>query len=154
MNNYACYERRIHYAEILTSTFDSNRTSSTMVLFDFAEDDQQRIRHILLIVLLIHFHNTIRDQHLLLRKAIVRPSESPWRKLYDHADKSSFLHVTGLNRRTFVMLMEHVFDLEALARRRHGRPRLLGPEGYLGLLLFLMLSINAVYVDKSDSVRM
>jgi hypothetical protein len=46
--------------------------------------------------------------------------------------------MTGLNRHAFVMLMEHVFDLEALARRRCGRPCLLGPEGYLGLLLFYL----------------
>jgi hypothetical protein len=138
MNIYACYEWRIHYYEIITLTFNSNRTSSTMVHLDFVKDDQQRIRHILLIVLLIHFHNTIRDPHLLLRKAIVCPSKLLWRKLYDHADESSFLHVTGLNRRAFAMLMEHVFDLEALARRRHGCPCLLGPEGYLGLLLFYL----------------
>jgi hypothetical protein len=109
-----------------------------MVLFDFVKDDQQRICHILLIVLLIHFHNTIQDRHLLLRKAIVHPSDLPWRKLYDHADESSFLHVTGLNRRAFLMLMEHVFNLEALARRHCGHPCLLEPEGYLGLLLFYL----------------
>jgi hypothetical protein len=112
-----------------------------MVLFDFVEDDQRRICHILLIVLLIHYRNNIQDRHHLLRLAIVHPSESPWRRLYDHADEASFLHVTGLNQRAFVMLMDHVFDLEALARRCHGRPRLLGPEGYLGLILFYLGSI-------------
>jgi hypothetical protein len=109
-----------------------------MVLFDFVEEDQRRIRHILLIVLLIHYHNNIQERHCLLRLAIVHPSESPWRRLYGQADGASFLHVTGLNRRTFVMLMDHVFDLEALARHCRGRPRLLGPEGYLGLLLFYL----------------
>ncbi len=69
---------------------------------------------------------------------IFRPSNLPWRKLYDHADESSFLHMTGLNRRAFVMLMEHVFGQEALARRCRGHPPLLGPEGYLGLLLFYL----------------
>ncbi len=107
-----------------------------MVLFDSIENNQRRIYCILLIVLLIHFYNTIQGWHLLLWKAIVRLSESPWRRLYDHADEASFLHVTGLNRRTFVMLMDQVFDLEALVCRHHGRPCLLGPEGYLGLLLF------------------
>jgi hypothetical protein len=34
--------------------------------------------------------------------------------------------------------MDHLFDLEALARRPCGRPCLLGPEGYLGLLLFYL----------------
>ncbi len=46
--------------------------------------------------------------------------------------------MTGLNRRAFVMLMDRVFDLEALARHCRGRPCLLGPEGYLGLLLFYL----------------
>jgi hypothetical protein len=109
-----------------------------MVLFDYIKDNQWRSCHILLIVLLIHFHNTIRDWHLLLRKAIVCPSKSPWRRLYDHADKASFLHVNGLNPRAFVMLMDHVFDLEALACCCCGHPCLLGPEGYLGLLLFYL----------------
>ncbi len=46
--------------------------------------------------------------------------------------------MTGLNRHAFVMLMDHVFDLEALARRRLGRPCLLGPEGYRWLILFYL----------------
>jgi hypothetical protein len=46
--------------------------------------------------------------------------------------------MTGLNRRAFVMLMDHVFDLVAFARRCRGHPRLLGPEGYLGLILFYL----------------
>jgi hypothetical protein len=46
--------------------------------------------------------------------------------------------VTGLNHRAFAMLMEHVFNQEAIACRHRGRPHLLGPEGYLGLLLFYL----------------
>jgi hypothetical protein len=139
MDNYACYKRRIHYCEIITSTFNSNLPSITMVLFEFLDDNQERIRHILLIVLLIHLHNTIRNRHYLLCRAIVPPSKSPWRKLYDHADELSFLHITGLNCHAFAMLMEHVFDMEAILARRHrGHPCLLGPEGYLGLLLFYL----------------
>ncbi len=34
--------------------------------------------------------------------------------------------------------MDHVFDLEALARHCCGHPHLLDPEGYLGLLLFYL----------------
>jgi hypothetical protein len=109
-----------------------------MVLFDFVEDNQRHISRVLLIILLIHYHNHIQDWHQLLQLAIVHPSESPWRRVYDHADEASFLHRTGLNRHAFVMLMDHVFDLEALAHRRHGCPHLLGPEGYLGLLLFYL----------------
>jgi hypothetical protein len=109
-----------------------------MVLFEFVENDQERICLILMMVLLIHLHNTIRDRHFLLRKGSVPLSKLPWRKLYNHADKLSFLHITGLNRHAFAMLMNCMFDLEALARRRRGRTRLLGLEGYPGLLLFYL----------------
>ena len=34
--------------------------------------------------------------------------------------------------------MEYIFDLDELTPRRRGRPRLLGPDGYLGLVLFYM----------------
>ena len=59
-------------------------------------------------------------------------------EIYEHANEASFLHMTGLNHRAFVMLMDHMFDLEALACHCCGRPHLLGPEGYLGLLLFYL----------------
>jgi hypothetical protein len=64
---------------------------------------------------------------------------SPWRKLYEHADNSSFLHMTGLNRHAFRLLLEYLFDDdEIVPRRRRGRPHSLGPDGYLGLLLFYL----------------
>ena len=68
-----------------------------MVLFDFMDDDQRRLRLVLLVVLLLQYHNSIRDRHYLHRSAIIAPRESPWRKLYKKGDDSSFLHVTGLN---------------------------------------------------------
>jgi hypothetical protein len=93
----------------------------------------------LLVVLLFHMHNRIRFRHYLRRPAIAPPSESPWQRLYDHADPTLFLHMTGLTRGCFAMLLAHLFDLEAIAhlRSRHvGRPRSLRPDGYLGLVLF------------------
>jgi hypothetical protein len=36
------------------------------------------------------------------------------------------------------MLIEHVFNLENFSRHCRGRPRLLGPDGYLGLILFYL----------------
>lgn len=113
-----------------------------MVLFDFIDDDdiqrQRRLRQVLLMVLLLQFHNNIRDRHILSRSAIVQPIESPWKRLYERGDDESFFHLTGLNRRAFRMLMEYIFDLDEFTRRRRGRPRLLGPDGYLGLVLFYM----------------
>ncbi len=46
--------------------------------------------------------------------------------------------MTGLNRRAFGMLLKHVFDLEEIIHRRCRRQRLLGPDGYLRLLLFYL----------------
>ena len=89
-------------------------------------------------VLLLQFHNNIRDRHFLLRSAIVKPRESPWKILYENGDDESFFHLTGLNRRAFRMLMAYIFDLDQFTRRHHGRPRLLGPDGYLGLVLFYL----------------
>ncbi len=109
-----------------------------MVLFDVADRNQQRLCHVLLIVLLIAYHNSIWDRHYLLCLAIVHPQKYPWHMLYENADASSFLHLTGLNQRAFNRLLDYVFDLEEVTHQRsHGRPCLLSPEGYLGLLFYL-----------------
>jgi hypothetical protein len=57
------------------------------------------------LVLLACYHNSIRVLSYLLRAALVPPSLSPWRKLYDEGDSSSFLHVTGLTREAFDSLL-------------------------------------------------
>jgi hypothetical protein len=109
----------------------------TMPLLDGESD--RHLNRILLLILLLQFYNSIRNRHYLLRSAIVVPREAPWRKLYKRADDTSFLHMTGLNRRAFRSLLQYLFDEdEIVPRRRRGRPRLLGPDGYLGLLLFYL----------------
>ena len=106
------------------------------------EEDWRRLEMVLLVVLLLQYHNSIRNRHYLHRSAIVQPQESPWMKLYMSADDSSFLHMTGLNRQSFAELLEYIFDLDAIVRcRRRGRPRSLRPDGYLGLLLFYLGSM-------------
>ncbi len=114
----------------------------TMVLFDFIDHDdiqrQRRLRQVLLMELLLQFHNNIRDRHILNRSAIVQPIESPWKRLYERGDDESFFRLTGLNRRAFRMILEYIFDLDEFTCRRRGRPCLLGPDGYLGLVLFYM----------------
>ncbi len=99
------------------------------------DDNQRRLCLVLLVVLLVQYHNSIRDHHYFPRSAIVAPRESPWRKLNKQGDDSLFLHVTGLNRRIFGMLLKHVFKLEEIICRHCGRHCLLGSDGYLGLLL-------------------
>ncbi len=67
------------------------------------------------------------------------PRESLWRKLYKHAYDSSFLHMTGLNCRAFRSLLEYLFDDDkTVPPCRRGWPCSLGPDGYLGLLLFYL----------------
>ena len=109
-----------------------------MVLVDFIDDNQRRLHLLLLVVLLLQYHNNIRDRHYLLQLAIIHPRESPWKRLYKHEDDDSFLHLTGLNQHAFGMLLEYIFDLEEFTRRRCRRPRSIGPDGYLGLLLFYL----------------
>ena len=53
---------------------------------------------VLLMILLIQFHNSMQDQHYLLCPGIVEPIESPWKKLFVHTDANTFLHMTGLSR--------------------------------------------------------
>ncbi len=109
-----------------------------MILLSYVNDANSRIQRIILVILLIQFHNSIRDHHYLLHPAIVDPSASAWRKLYEKADATSFLHMTGLTHEAFWALLEYVFDLEEFSQRHHGRPRSMGPDGFLVLLLFYL----------------
>jgi hypothetical protein len=105
------------------------------------DNDRQRLRRVLMVVLLFQLHNSIRTRHYLYHPVIVLPSDSPWQRRYEQSDPSSFLHMTGLTRRCFVMLLSALFDPEEILlhqRRRQGRPRSLRPEGCLGLLLFYL----------------
>ena len=67
-----------------------------------------------MVVLLFQLHNSIRTRHYLHRPAIVLPSESTWQRLYERADLLSFLHMTGLTRPCFAMLLSALFDHEEI----------------------------------------
>ena len=59
----------------------------------------------------------------------------------DHADKSSFLHITGMTRRAFRILHNIIFPTntgQLSTQRQRGRPTLLPTDGMLGLLLFYL----------------
>jgi hypothetical protein len=66
----------------------------------------------MLAILLIKHHNSIRDCTYLLPAAVVHPSLSPRRYLYDNGDDGSFLHLTGLTRKTFYILQNIIFPPE------------------------------------------
>ncbi len=87
-------------------------------------------------VALTVYHNSLRVRTYLLWAALVPPSLSPWRKLYDKGDSSSFLHVTELIREAFDHLLYVVIPPgHKIRRRRRERPWSLPPDGMLGLLL-------------------
>jgi hypothetical protein len=58
------------------------------------DEDRRCLEMVLLVVLLLQYHNSIRDHHYLHRSAIVHPLQSPWMKLYMSAEDLSFLHMT------------------------------------------------------------
>ena len=76
-----------------------------------------QIEMLMLVILLIKYHNSIRDRSYLLRAAVVHPSLSPWRYLYDHGDDGLFLHLTGLTREVFIILQDILFPPEKIARQ-------------------------------------
>ena len=71
-----------------------------------------QIEMIMMIILLVKYHNTICDRTYLLRAAVVHPSLSPWQYLYGHGDDGSFLHLTGLTREAFIVLQDILFPPE------------------------------------------
>ena len=88
------------------------------------------------LVLMACYHNSLRVYSYLLQAALVPPFLSPWHKLYDEGDSSSFLHVTGLAQEAFDSLLYVVIPPGHTMHRRHrGRPWTLPPDGMLGLLL-------------------
>jgi hypothetical protein len=78
------------------------------------DNDQQRLQQVLMVVLLLQLHNSVCTRHYLHRPAIVMPSKSPWQRLYEHADPSSFLHMMGLTRQCFATLLAALFDPEEM----------------------------------------
>ena len=68
-----------------------------MLLALHIEEDRRRLEMVLLLVLLYNILHWL---------AIVQPRESPWVKLYMSAEDWSFLHMTGLNRQSFSVLLE------------------------------------------------
>jgi hypothetical protein len=125
------------------------------MLLDFLNGgSNRRLQQIFLFILLLQYYNSICDCHYLLCQAVVDPSESPWRKLYKNADNYYFLHMTGLNCCAFRSLLEYLFDNDNIVpRRRCWQPCLLGPDGYLGLLLFFWeaqcsISNSVLFLDS------
>jgi hypothetical protein len=113
----------------------STQTYHSIMILRFFDEADCCFQQILLVILLMRYQNS----HYLLRPAIVDPRELPWKKLYENAAVTSFLHMTSLTREAFWALLDYIFDVEDIVlHRRHGRPCSMGPDGYLSLLLFCL----------------
>ncbi len=97
---------------------------------------RQKIRVILVLILLACYHNSIRVQMYLLWASLLPHHRLPWQKLYDAGNESLFLHITGLTREVFDALLHVIIPPgQVIHRPRWGRPWSLLPDGMLGLLL-------------------
>ncbi len=119
------------------SHFDGQ--STTLAITMLADAQRHCLQRLLLIILLIQYHSSICHWSYLLCQAILKPHQSPWKKLYLQADDTLFFHMTRLILEGFRLLLQYLFDLEDITHHcRRGRPCLLHPDGYLGLLLFYL----------------
>jgi hypothetical protein len=107
---------------------------------------RKKVRYLLLIVLLIHAHNSVRRRRKLHRCALLSPSKSPWQTLYYHGGRSSFLLITGLTRRAFTLLLNIHFtdNNQQPTVSKMGRPELPDPIAQLGLCLFFIGSTMGI----------
>ena len=103
-------------------------------------------QQVVLLLVTIQYHNSIRDKGNLYRPAIVLPEHSAWQHLYVNADDTSFLLLTGVSREVFRMLLNILYPHGSVdsAGRRRGRPRSLLPHAELGLFLFYIGSTMSI----------
>ncbi len=113
--------------------------SPAAMVLTLTDAKKRHIKRVSLVILLLLYHNSLRDRSYLYRQLLVQANEAPWRRLFLHGDSTSFLHMTGLSPKAFRSLLDYLFDLDFIAcHRRRGRPHSLPPDGYLGLFLFYL----------------
>ena len=102
-----------------------------------AADDEEDDDLLLLLFIFagVTYYNSLRNRSKLTRPAILQPAMSPWNRLFNFGDDSSFLEMTGFTRAAFVSLREAVFPPRIA---RYGRPRSLDDNGDLGLYLLYL----------------
>jgi hypothetical protein len=113
-------------ASLSHSRIISMQAYHSIMILSFLDEADHCLMQILLVILLVQYHNGIRDRHYLLCPAIVDPSKLPWRKIYENTDSTSFLHMTGLTRDAF---FNYIFDVEEIFYpQRRGHPCPMGPD--------------------------
>ncbi len=103
-------------------------------MLSFAQ--RQKIRVILALILLACYHNSIRVRTYLLRASLLPHHRSPWQKLYNAGNESSFLHITGSTQEVFDALLHVIIPPgHVICCPQRGRPWSLPPNEMLNLLL-------------------
>ncbi len=101
------------YPSQLTERWKHRHTHSTLVntimVNTLTRRQRWNLKVLMALVAIAVYHNSLCVWTYLLRDALVPPYLSPWRKLYDEGDESSFLHVTGLTREAFERLPSLLF---------------------------------------------
>ena len=93
----------------------------------------------IVLLMFIDAYNKAREQHPLHKIALVEPQNSPWQKLWENGDDTSFLSMTGFSRSAFQMLLDlYVARIPPHNANLGGRPNRLDPPARLGLLLFYL----------------
>lgn len=98
------------------------------------------LQQVVLLLVTVHHYNTLCNKGNLYCQAVLLPEHSAWQHLFDNADDTSFLLMTGVSRDVFHMLLNILYPNQRIdsAGRRKGRPRSLLPHAELGLFLFFV----------------
>ena len=69
------------------------------------------LQQVVLLLVTVHFYNTLHDKGNLYHQAVLLPEYSAWQHLCDNdnADDMSFLLMTGVNRDVFHMLLNILY---------------------------------------------
>ena len=95
-----------------------------------------------IISIVIYNNARLTSKNYLLRRSLVHPKFSPWRRLLNFGDEGSFLEMTGFNFDGFRELVGAVANTVELnpGPRSRGRPKLLNIEDEIGLYLYYVNS--------------
>ena len=100
------------FLDPLVHTAARQSVSSAAMVLALTDAKKRCIKRLSLVICLLLYHNSLRDRACLLRQAVLRANEAPWRRLFLHGDSTPFLHMTGLTRKAYRSLLDYLFDLD------------------------------------------
>ena len=83
-----------------------------------------------LFYLMCWWYNSLRVRNEITKCALNKPRFSAWRRLYKYGDNSSFISMTGFDRKSFQLLLDLIFP--HIGGKRRGRPEALNDLDKVG----------------------